>query len=37
MISPRIGHGHDPIAELGGHYVMMNAKTRTELRVMTSQ
>ena len=26
MISPRIGHGHDPIAELGGHYVMMNAK-----------
>ena len=26
MISPRVGHGHDPIAELGGHYVMMNAK-----------
>ncbi len=26
IISPRIGHGHDPIAELGGHYVMMNAK-----------
>ena len=26
IISPRIGHGHDPIGELGGHYVMMNAK-----------
>ena len=26
IISPRVGHGHDPIGELGGHYVMMNAK-----------
>ena len=26
IISPRIGHGHDPVAELGGHYVMMNAR-----------
>ena len=26
IISPRIGHGHDPVSELGGHYVMMNAR-----------
>ena len=36
MISPRIGHGHDPIAELGGHYVMMNAKLE-HFGVMTLQ
>ena len=26
IISPRVGHGHDPVSELGGHYVMMNAR-----------
>jgi hypothetical protein len=26
IISPKVGHGHDGIAELGGHYVMLNAK-----------
>lgn len=26
IISPRVGHGHDPIGELGGHYIMLNAK-----------
>lgn len=26
VISPKVGHGFDAVAELGGHYVMMNAK-----------
>lgn len=26
IISPRGGHGNDAVSELGGHYVMMNAK-----------
>ena len=26
IISPRVGHGHDAIEELGGHYIMLNAK-----------
>ena len=26
IISPRVGHGHNPVAELGGHFVMMNAR-----------
>ena len=26
IISPKVGHGHDAIAELGGHYIMLNAK-----------
>ena len=26
VISPRVGHGHDAIEELGGHYIMLNAK-----------
>jgi hypothetical protein len=26
VISPTVGHGYDAISELGGHYVMMNAK-----------
>ena len=26
IISPKVGHGHDSIAELGGHYIMLNAK-----------
>jgi len=26
IISPKVGHGHNGIAELGGHYVMLNAK-----------
>jgi hypothetical protein len=26
IISPQVGHGFDPVSELGGHFVMMNTK-----------
>ena len=26
IITPRVGHGHDAVAELGGHFVMVNVK-----------
>ena len=30
IISPQVGHGHDAVEELGGHFVILNTKFEQE-------